>query len=75
MQIVNYGKLIYYQVIVNSESTVNLTQYIICIVHCTMYNVQCTVYNVFCRSYCTLYTVQYITYSVEAIVQCTMYSI
>ena len=42
--------------------------------HCTVYNVQCTMYSVQCTVHnvqCTMYSAQYIVYNV----QCTMYSV
>ena len=43
-------------------------------VHCTMYTVQCTLYNVHCTMYtvqCTMYNVHCTLYSV----QCTLYTV
>ena len=57
-------------------------------VHCTMYTVQCTLYNVHCTMYtvqctlynvhCTMYTVQCTLYNVHCTmytVQCTLYNV
>ena len=50
-------------------------------VHCTMYTVQCTLYNVHCTMYtvqCTLYNVHCTMYTVQCTlynVHCTMYTV
>ena len=53
------------------------------IVQCTMYSVQCTVYNVQCTMYsvqctvyniqCTMYSVQCTVYNVQCILKCTVH--